>query len=146
MRAVLDPNVIISALLSPKGTPARILVAWERGTFELVASPALIDELERALAYPKLRRLIPAPDAARAVAWLREGAEMVADPPDPPPVRSPDPGDDYLIALAARERVPLISGDRHLLGLGGELPILTAARFLEMLPEDERGAEPVRSA
>lgn len=137
MRAVLDANVIISALLSPKGTPARVLVAWERGAFELVASPALLEELERALAYPKLRRLIPESDAAEAAAWLRECAEIVADPPGQPPVRSPDPGDDYLVALAAGERIPLVSGDRHLLGLAGKLPILTPAQFLELLPEDD---------
>lgn len=136
MRAVVDPNVIISALLSPKGSPARVLVAWEQGAFELVASPALLEELERALAYPKLRRLIPESDAADALAWLRESAEIVADPPDEPPVHSPDPGDDYLIALAAHERVPLVSGDKHLLGLADELPILTPAQFLELLPKE----------
>ncbi len=136
MRAILDPNVVISALLSPKGKPARILVAWEQGAFELVISPALLEELERALAYPKLRRLIPEPDAATALAWLRETADVVADPRDDPPLRSPDPGDDYLIALAAQERIPLVSGDNHLLVLADRLPILTAAQFLELLPED----------
>ncbi|MDQ3676399.1 MAG: putative toxin-antitoxin system toxin component, PIN family, partial [Actinomycetota bacterium] len=109
--------MVISALLSPKGKPARILVAWEQGAFELVISPALLEELERALAYPKLRRLIPEPDAATALAWLRETADVVADPRDDPPLRSPDPGDDYLIALAAQERIPLVSGDNHLLVL-----------------------------
>jgi len=49
VRAVLDPNVIISALLSPFGTPARILRAWREGAFELVASALLIAALERAL-------------------------------------------------------------------------------------------------
>jgi putative PIN family toxin of toxin-antitoxin system len=136
VRAVLDPNVIISALLSPKGSPARVLVAWEQGAFELVASPALIEELERALAYPKLRRLIPEPDAAAAIAWLREGAEILPDPPDQPSVRSPELGDDYLITLAAAERIPLVSGDKHLLGLADKLPILTPTRFLELLPSE----------
>lgn len=134
MRAVLDPNVLISALLSSKGNPARILLAWEQGAFELVASPALLDELERALAYPKLRRLIPEADAAAALAWLRETAEVLADPPEAPPLRSPDPSDDYLIALAAQEQIPLVSGDGHLLGLADRLPILTPADFLKLLP------------
>lgn len=39
MRAVLDPNVLVSALLSPTGTPARIVLAWAEGRFELVVSP-----------------------------------------------------------------------------------------------------------
>lgn len=136
MRAVLDPNVIISALLSPSGSPARILEAWERGAFELVASPALIAELERALAYPKLRRLIPESEARELVAWLSDAAEMAGDPDEEPAIRSADPGDDYLIALAADQRVPLVSGDRHLLDLADRLPVLTPAGFLELLAGD----------
>jgi hypothetical protein len=58
LRAVLDPNVLISALLAPAGTPAAILRAWSAGAFELVASPLLLAELERALAYPNLRASI----------------------------------------------------------------------------------------
>jgi len=45
LRAVLDPNVIISAALSPNGSPAAVLVAWLDGQFELVASQKLIEEL-----------------------------------------------------------------------------------------------------
>lgn len=135
MRAVLDPNVIISALLSPSGTPARILAAWQRGEFELVASALLIAELARALAYPKLRRLVPASEAAEFVAWLGEEADLVDDPDAPPVVRSEDSGDDYLIALAADQRVPLVSGDKHLRALANSLPVLTPAQFLELLAE-----------
>lgn len=133
MRAVLDPNVIVSGLLSSKGSPARILEAWEDGVFELVASPALLEEVQRVLGYPKLRRRIPQEDAAAAVKWLTENAELVADPEGRPPVLSPDPDDDYLIALAAHHRIPLVSGDKQLLGLADRLPILTAAEFRDLL-------------
>ena len=136
MRAVLDPNVLVSALLSPSGSPARILAAWERGEFELVASPPLIAELERALGYPKLRRLIPEPEAREFVDWLSNAAEVVHDPTEEPPMRSKDPGDDSLLALAADQRVPLVSGDKHLLELADRLPVLTAARFLDLLAGD----------
>ena len=136
MRAVLDPNVIISALLSPKGPPAGVLRAWEEGEFEIVACPQLLDELERALAYPKLRRLIPEPDAAAVVRWLREALTLVPDPEEAPPVASADHGDDYLIALAARERAALVSGDKHLLDLADRLPIYPARRFLDLLAGD----------
>ena len=135
MRAVLDANVIVSALLSRSSAPARIMRAWERGTFEIVASAALLDELERALAYPKLRARVPEPEARQVVAWLREGADLVDDPDAPPPLRSSDPGDDYLIALAAREGVPLVSGDKHLLDLADRVPVLTPAGFLELVSE-----------
>jgi uncharacterized protein len=133
VRAVLDPNVIISGLLSPRGSPAALLRALEAGEMELVASPALIEELERALGYPKLRRHIPAEDAAAAVDWVLRSATFVVDPSDPPSVRSEDPGDDYLIALAERERAALVSGDKHLLKLAGRLPVFSAREFLELL-------------
>jgi predicted nucleic acid-binding protein len=55
LHAILDANVLIAALLSPRGSPARLLRAWMNGAFELIVSPGLLAELERALAYPKLR-------------------------------------------------------------------------------------------
>ena len=130
MRAVLDPNVIISALLSPGGSPAKVLRAWMDGAYELVVSPQLLGELERALGYPKLRdRVVPA-EASELVRLLRNGAVLRDDPRDPPPVRSPDPDDDYLIALAAASRAVLVSGDRPLLGIGGDSPVYSAIAFL----------------
>ncbi len=133
MRAVIDPNVLISGLLSPAGSPAQVLRAWQQGRVEVLVSPLLLDELTRALAYPKLRERIPADDAAEAVRWLAEGATQVDDPPDEPPVRSEDPGDDYLIALAADQRAALVSGDRHLLALSEHIPVYSPRAFLDEL-------------
>jgi predicted nucleic acid-binding protein len=48
---------------------------------------------------------------------------------------SSDPGDDYLLALAADEHAVLGSGDHHLLQLAGELPIQTARTFLDTLAD-----------
>jgi hypothetical protein len=139
VRAVLDPNVIISALLSPTGTPARLLEAWQSGEYELIASPLLLEELERALAYPKLRRYISEDDAAAVLKWLAESATVVVDPSPPPLARSVDPGDDYLIAVAAFAQAILVSGDRHLLDLADEIPVLPPAIFLEHLSDDASG-------
>jgi uncharacterized protein len=133
LRAVLDPNVIISALLAPAGTPAAIVRAWSPGAFELVASPLLLAELERALAYPKLRNRIHQSEATAIVEWLERSATIVQDPLESAPRASEDPGDDYLIALAAHERAALVSGDRHLLKLAAELPIYAPADFLSVL-------------
>jgi len=139
VRSVLDPNVLISALLSPDGAPARTLIAWLDGEFEVLVSPLLLAELERALAYSKLRKRIEPDEAARFVEWLRRTATLVDDPDDPPPIESADPGDDYLIALASFRDAALVSGDRHLLGLSGELPVYRPARFLRLL---EAGSDP----
>ena len=132
MRAVLDPNILIAALLSRRGTPAQLVSRWLAGEFELVASEALIAELERALAYPKLSARISPDEAADFVAVLRSGAVLAGDPAEPER-RSADPSDDYLVALAAQERAVLVSGDQHLLALGEELPIETARAFLDKL-------------
>lgn len=133
MRAVLDVNVLISAILSPTGTPARLLLGWQAGAFELVVSPALLDELRRALAYPKLRRLITEAEATAFVAWISGAATLASDPTGPPPVSPPDPGDAYLISLAATVRAVLVSGDRHLLGLADAFAVRAPATFLAML-------------
>jgi predicted nucleic acid-binding protein len=45
-------------------------------------------------------------------------------------MRSPDPDDDYLLALAVSRQAFLVTGDQHLLGMGADLPILTPAQFL----------------
>jgi putative PIN family toxin of toxin-antitoxin system len=131
VRAVLDPNILVAALLSRSGAPAQLLSRWVAGEFELIVSDALLEELARALAYRKLRTRIAADDAERFVALLRETAVVAADPEAPR--RSSDPGDDYLIALAEQEHALLVSGDRHLLDLAGKFPILTAAAFLAEL-------------
>jgi uncharacterized protein len=130
VRAILDPNVIISALLSRGGTPAKVLRAWLEGRFDLIVSPLLLEELERALAYPKLAERIRADEASGLIDWLRREAILVDDPAEPPTSRSEDPVDDYLLVLAEEERAVLVSGDRHLLALTEELPVLTVREFL----------------
>ena len=133
MRAVLDPNVLISALLSGTGAPAEILRRWRRGDIELVTSVLLIDELARALVYPKIRRRIAQADGDEFVALLRVAAPPLADPDELPPAHSADPDDDYLIALASHSRSVLVSGDRHLLELADRIPIMSPREFLNSL-------------
>ena len=132
MRAVLDVNVLISAVLSPRGAPARLLAAWGNGAFELVVSPLLLAELRRALGYPKLARLVPPADADALAALLGRSAELVADPPGPPPA-SADPKDDYLVALAAAAHAVIVSGDTHLTDLADRIPVSRPAAFLAEL-------------
>ncbi len=136
MSAILDPNVIISALIAPGGSPAKVLRAWLEGRYELVVSSMLRAELARALRYPKLRSRITPIEAATVLELLTRQAQMHADPEGPSGVRSPDPGDDYLIALAAAARAVIVSGDGHLLGLSEVLPIYSPAAFLADLGAD----------
>ncbi len=130
MRAVLDPNVLISALISRDGSPALVLHAWLDGAFELIVSDELLAETERALSYPKLRKRVEPSEAIEFIELLRRGARIVDDPNNPPSVRSPDPGDDYLIALAESQQAMIVSGDRDVLELAGRVPVLSPADFL----------------
>jgi putative PIN family toxin of toxin-antitoxin system len=136
VRAVVDVNVLISAALSARGPSAEVLRRSRDGAFELVVSELLLAELTRALAYPKLRKRIPAEKAAAFVSWVRNDGMVAQDPPEPTPVNSTDPDDDYLLALAIDQRAFLVTGDHHLLGLGAELPIPTPAQFVAELRHD----------
>jgi putative PIN family toxin of toxin-antitoxin system len=135
VRAVLDPNVVISGVISPRGAPADVLRSLAVGEFELIVSQGLLDELQRALKYPKLRRHISESDAADLVRWLAESASVVVDPDSNPPVHSRDPDDDYLIALAFAHRAALVSGDRDLLSLEGKIPVFSPRAFLVLLDD-----------
>ncbi len=137
LRVVLDVNVLVSALLSPAGTPARLLRAWRMARFELVVSPALLTELTRTLAYPKLATRIAPEQAAAFVAWLAGDVQLVADPETPAPIASPDPRDAYLLALAASQRAMLVTGDAALADLGRTFPVRTPATVLALLGGDD---------
>lgn len=130
-RAVLDPNVLISALLSPSGSPAALVARWLAGEFELVVSEQLLAELRRALAYPKLRSRITDEEATAFVDLLGRTATRVDDPATSLR-RSRDPGDDYLPALAEATAAILVTGDQDLLALA-DVPVLSPAAFLESL-------------
>jgi uncharacterized protein len=54
MRVVLDANVIVSALINPLGAPAQVFDAWRAERFQLLMSPAILEEIGRVLCYPKI--------------------------------------------------------------------------------------------
>jgi putative PIN family toxin of toxin-antitoxin system len=133
-RAVLDPNVLVSALVGPLGASAKLLVALRGGAFELVASPLLLDELREVLARRKFRRYATEAEVETYVDLLRRESILFDDPEPPAEPLGPDPDDEYLISLARVARVEaLVSGDPHLLGLRGRIPVLTPREFLESL-------------
>jgi putative PIN family toxin of toxin-antitoxin system len=116
---LLDTNVLISALISPKGAPGRVVVAFlAREAFELVISPAIIAEVEAALRLPKLRKYIRNLD--EALAWLADLvvlADLVSDTGAVKGVCR-DPDDDGVLSAAVEGRADVIvTGDDDLLVL-----------------------------
>lgn len=135
MRVVLDTNVLVSALLSRTGAPARLLELWFAGEIEVVVSPALLRELEQTLELPKLRSRVTQAQAQAFLALLGRAAELVEDPAIDPPVRAADPDDDYLVALAAAEHAVLVSGDVHLLDLADRAPVMSPGDLVRRLED-----------
>lgn len=135
-RAVLDTNVLVSGLISPSGPSAQLLIELHSGAFELVVSPTLLAELSDVLRRPKLRRHVSEPEAVAFVDYIRTASIVIDDPKPPARPSTADPGDEYLIVLAAAAKVDaLVSGDAHLLDLRDELPVLTPREFLESLAD-----------
>ncbi len=112
--AVLDTNVFVSGLISPKGPPAAILRALRVERFILVSSPPINDEIIRVLNRPNIRDRYGLGDRVFDVAFiLWELAELVTDVPD---VRvSSDPDDNKFLATAQAGRADyLVTGDPSL--------------------------------
>jgi putative PIN family toxin of toxin-antitoxin system len=137
MRAILDPSVLVSALISPLGPSAQIVAAWVDNRFDLVVSPQLLAELTDVVHRPKFRRWVSIHTATDFIAGIEDAALLIGDPP-PTPGLTPDPNDDYLVSLAGAADVDVVvSGDAHLLGLAdAQPPVLTPRQFLDQLVDD----------
>lgn len=133
MRAVLDTNVVVSALLWG-GTPERLIEAAGEGPLELFTSGPLLAELAGILTRPKFaallrRRTLSAADILARYRELAETVEVAAL--SEAALRDPD--DAVVLACAAAARADVIvSGDGDLLALATfrDIPILTPAHAL----------------
>ena len=56
IRAVLDTNVWVSAILTPGNPPAKILEFAPTGKMRLIISPGIIREISQVLKYPKVKK------------------------------------------------------------------------------------------
>ncbi len=136
-RLVLDPGVLVSALVSGHGPPARLLDRWREGAFDLVVSPRLLTELAGVLTRPKFRLILTEREASEFVSVLAREAVTIDDPASA--VRlTRDPDDDYLVALAQASSADfVVSGDRDLVELAGvDPPVLRPRNALERVHGD----------
>ena len=116
MRLILDTNILLSALLSPSGAPAKLLDAWERKAFTLVACDRLIAELRDVAGRPFFRARLRASVAELLAAGIRDFSVFYQDLPSGP--IAPDPKDSYLLALAEASQAGfLVTGDKELQSL-----------------------------
>jgi len=135
VKVVLDTNVLLSGLMFPDGAPGRVVAAWRQARFDLVMSVPQLAEIGRALAYPKIQRVLGWDDRrieqfirqlyvrAQIVELAGTSVEVPADPDDAP----------ILATLVAAKADVLITGDGDLLALRDRYAIHTPAEFMRSL-------------
>ena len=140
IRAVLDTNVILSALLFG-GPLGALATAWQTGRFQLLLSRAILEEVLRVLAYPKFR-LTTAEIRSLLEEELIPFAETVIIRHQPT-VRLRDPDDLAVLACAVTGRARyLVTGDADLLSLKRvrRVDVIRPADFIALFgPSPPRG-------
>jgi uncharacterized protein len=137
MRVVLDANIYVSALVSDKGNPAKIINRWLDGTYEVLVSQAIIDEILRVTGYERIQRKYARVQENRLefVALLMEQA-IWTDPESKISAITADESDNrYLECAVAGRAAYVVSGDEHLLALSHYhgIEILTPTAFVMLL-------------
>ena len=117
MRVVLDTNILLSALMVRGTPPDRLYEEWRHGRFQLASTERQIDELRQVVRRPFFVARLKASEVGRMINDIRRLAVMCNTLTAVS--RSPDPNDDYLLALCqAADADYLITGDKsHLLTL-----------------------------
>ena len=130
-RAVLDTNVVVSALLF-RGELSRLHALWKKKAFTIAASREIIEEYVRVLAYPKFN-LTEKEIKGIIQEELLPYIEPVTVNEDTKGV-SEDPDDDKILACAEAAKADIIvSVDAHLLNLKKHkgCPIVAPEKFLK---------------
>lgn len=135
--AVLDANVLVSAVIHAQGAPGQVLAAWRAELFGLLVSESILSELNRVLRYPKLAKYHQWSDQRLRTFLddLKHLAVMVPGETDLSVVAA-DPSDDrYLECAVEGEADYVVSGDQHLLELQvyQGIQIITPKAFLEQI-------------
>ena len=110
IRAVIDTNVLVSALLSRSGNEALILLAVQHGMIRPCFSEPILQEYAAVLARPRLA--FPSDEIEALLATLRSKGEPFE--PEGSPFRSPDSSDSKLLHCAhAAQADFIVTGNRR---------------------------------
>jgi putative PIN family toxin of toxin-antitoxin system len=142
MRVVLNTNILISALMVQTGNSAVVYRAWQEGQFTLLTCAEHLDELRAALRKPAVAERIKPYKAWRLVNELKELAEIIRSLPRVE--RSPDPSDDFLLALSEAGKADyLVTGDKGgllALDVHKTTRIVSVRKFAERIKQAHRRA------
>ena len=134
MRAVLDTNVVMSAIFFG-GVPFEVLSAWHNGEFELVVSDAVMAEY-REIAV-RMKAKFPSIESERWMCYIEDHATVVSAVPLATQVCE-DADDDVFLACAVAANAKIVcSGDKHLLACNGwnGIEVLTPRLFCNRLQD-----------
>ena len=145
IRVILDTNLLVSYLVTHRPPIATLLDEHlAREDIALVTAPALLEELDRVLRYPRLQRYYTDAERTRFVA-LSAAVSEVVELPEPLPRICRDPDDDRVIACAVVGQAnAIVTGDQDLLALAqvGGIPIRTAADLIVFIERQEGAGHP----
>ncbi len=123
LRAVLDTNVLVSALLFDQGRLSWLRPCWQQGQLAPVLAEPTARELLRVLAYPKFR--LQAAERERLLEDLLPWCESWTAAIPCSAYRVRDPHDQVFLDLALAAATPvLVTGDADLLALQETVPAL----------------------
>lgn len=137
MRVVLDANVYISALISDKGNPARIVHRWLAGEFDVLATKEINDEILRVSGNQRIqskyaqvreRRLEFVELISEQGIWIHPSEELKI-------ITADESDNRYLECAITGGAQYIVSGDDHLLDLGEYhgIDIVSPASFLTLV-------------
>jgi putative PIN family toxin of toxin-antitoxin system len=137
MRVVFDTNTVVSALLFRRGRLHWLRAHWHSGAVIALVSADTAGELIRVLAYPKFR--LEAAEINALLADYLPYTEVVAVSSRGKSPRCRDPDDQMFVDLALQGRADvLVSGDRALLEMEVDLPVLSPADYHQRYVRSER--------
>lgn len=129
LRVVLDTNVLLSGIAYPHSIPGRIFLAWRHGSIEVVLSSFILDELRRVLPRLSGRHGLTAGEIDDLIDTLSLQADLVEPSGEPLPGLRDVDDLPVLGTLVAARADYLITGDKDLLTMAGQFPIVAPARF-----------------
>lgn len=135
-RAVFDTNVLLSALFSVTGPPARCLALARTGPVESVTCQPILDEFFEKL----VDKFSFTPERARAAAQEVSDLSTLVTVPGQLKVVTADPDDDVIVECALTAGAEyVVTGDRHLIHMGryAGIQMVRPAQFLEWVTADE---------
>ncbi len=105
VKAVIDTNIWVSALLNPSGYPARLRKAFEEGLIEVVISEPILREITDVLSRPRIKNKygIADVDIQEFLILIEERSEHVLVSGDVRICRDKD--DDLIIETAVKGKV-----------------------------------------